>query len=144
MVGVVPLLLDAVNCSAAEPDEVVVLQPVQLVSMAAVPGETESELPDEPEADPPQPATTNAAGTTAAAASRPIPRATRFHPKLRPVRRAGGIRRSFVTTISWLDLPKATLSAFSAFSDLDSSFRSCVSAEARNVCCTNLGFLLQS
>ncbi len=37
------------------------MQPVQLVSMATVPGEMENVLPldDPPEADPPQPASTN-------------------------------------------------------------------------------------
>lgn len=61
-----PLFNVAVNCSTGEPDEPVVLQPVQLVSIEAVPGATEKVLFDEPVADPPQPASNRKAGTAAA------------------------------------------------------------------------------
>ena len=70
----VPLLLDAMNCSTT-PEEVEALQPVQVVSMAAVPGETVSDPPEAPADEPPQPASRKAAGTMAAAMRRPIRRA---------------------------------------------------------------------
>lgn len=57
----------AVNCSKTLPDESVVLQPVQLVSMVAVLGEI-VKLPFEEllelELPPPQPATTSRTGTS--------------------------------------------------------------------------------
>jgi hypothetical protein len=68
-----PPLGVAENCSTAKPEELVVLQPVQLVSIATVPGEMDSvppPPPPPPEADPPQPASTNKAGTTPAASNR--------------------------------------------------------------------------
>ena len=55
-------------CSIAAPEWLVVLQPVQLVSMAAVPGVTENVPFDEvpvPDDDPPQPARKMSAGTAA-------------------------------------------------------------------------------
>jgi len=71
-----PLLSVAVNCSTGEPELLVPLQPVQLVSMDAVPGETEKvlleELPEEVEAvvPPPQPANRISAGKPANARNR--------------------------------------------------------------------------
>src|SRR5580698_1040167 len=58
----------ALNCSMAVPEVLVALQPVQLVSMAAVPGVTENVPLDEvvvPEDDPPQPTRKMRAGTAA-------------------------------------------------------------------------------
>jgi len=53
----------AENCSTGAPEEFVVLQPVQLVSMVAVPGEMEIVLFDELFTEPPpQPASTNKIG----------------------------------------------------------------------------------
>jgi hypothetical protein len=52
---------ERVNCSEA-PDELVELQPVQLVSMVAVPGEREMPPLGLAETAPPQPARANSAG----------------------------------------------------------------------------------
>ena len=61
----------AENCSTVAPEELVVLQPVQLVSMAAVPGEMEKVPLDElPDGVPPQPASANRAGSAAIASAR--------------------------------------------------------------------------
>src|SRR5271169_3420139 len=66
----------AVNCSTACPVLLlVVLQPVQLVSIDTVPGVTESEPPPPPppplpEAEPPQPEMRMKAGTADAASTR--------------------------------------------------------------------------
>jgi len=56
-----------VNCSTAEPELLVALQPVQLVSMVAVPGEIENVLFEEvvDGVPPPQPASTIKAGRPA-------------------------------------------------------------------------------
>jgi hypothetical protein len=64
---------EAVNCSTDEPDEFVPLQPVQLVSIEAVPGPIENvpfeglaaTLPAE------HPASNNTAGITTVASARP-------------------------------------------------------------------------
>jgi hypothetical protein len=64
---------EAENCSKAAPvDELLPLQPVQLVSMVAVPGETLNVALDEPPAadPPPQPASAIAAGAIAASSNR--------------------------------------------------------------------------
>jgi len=62
----------AENCSMGTPEEFVVLQPVQLVSMVAVPGETENELFDElvDATPPPQPASMKSTGRPAMARAR--------------------------------------------------------------------------
>ena len=61
----------AENCSKAAPEELVVLQPVQFVSMAAVPGEMEKAALDEPpDGAPAQPASANSAGSAAIASVR--------------------------------------------------------------------------
>ena len=68
-----PLLRAAENCSTACPEVLRALQPVQLVSIAAVPGETESvplDEVDEPDADPPQPASKTNTGTAMTARMR--------------------------------------------------------------------------
>jgi hypothetical protein len=70
----VPPLNDAENCSTNPPDVVVVLHPVQLASMVAVPGEIERLVLglEEPLTNvPPQPARTNIAGSSALASTRP-------------------------------------------------------------------------
>ena len=70
----VPPLSAAENCSTNPPDVVVVLHPVQLASMVAVPGEIERlPLPLEELLTnvPPQPARTNNAGNIAPASRRP-------------------------------------------------------------------------
>ena len=60
------------KCSTAAPEELVALQPVQLVSMAAVPGETEKVPFDEtPDTAPPHPASTNKAGNGGSRHERP-------------------------------------------------------------------------
>ena len=67
-----PLFSVAVNCSTAVPEELVVLQPVQLVSTVAVPGETEN-APLEELLDaipPPQPADKSTMGRPAIANAR--------------------------------------------------------------------------
>jgi len=68
-----PPLNVAANCSTSLPEVLLVLHPVQLVSMAAAPGEMESapleELP--PDVPPPQPARTTNAGKIALASIRP-------------------------------------------------------------------------
>jgi hypothetical protein len=62
----------AENCSTAAPELLVALQPVQLVSTVAVPGETENVPFEEvPDADPPQPASRTKIGTAPAASNRP-------------------------------------------------------------------------
>ena len=62
----------AENCSANPPDVVVVLHPVQLSSMVAVPGEMERLPLDEPLTNaPPQPARAIRAGNIALASMRP-------------------------------------------------------------------------
>ena len=68
-----PPLKVAENCSASPPEVALVLHPVQLVSMAAVPGEMERPPPEEtpPDAPPPQPARTTNAGNTVPASMRP-------------------------------------------------------------------------
>jgi hypothetical protein len=66
-----PPLNVAENCSTAWPALLVVLQPVQLVSMVAVPGEIEKvPFDDDPDADPPQPASSTKIGTAPAASTR--------------------------------------------------------------------------
>src|SRR5208282_6293418 len=62
----------AENCSANPPDVVLMLHPVQLVSMVAVPGEMERlPLEETPFNVPPQPARTTSAGNIALANIRP-------------------------------------------------------------------------
>lgn len=62
----------AENCSTSPPDVVVVLHPVQLASMVAVPGEMERLLLEGPLlSTPPQPARTTSAGNIALANMRP-------------------------------------------------------------------------
>jgi hypothetical protein len=76
-----PLLSVAVNCSMGVPDEFLALQPVQLVSTVAVPGETENVLLEEllDAKPPPQPADKSVSGRPAIANARanhwPIPEA---------------------------------------------------------------------
>jgi len=67
-----PLLNVAVNCSTAEPELFVALQPVQLVSMASVPGEIENVLLEElvDGVPPPQPTNRIRAGRPIIARSR--------------------------------------------------------------------------
>jgi len=61
----------AENCSKVAPEELVVLQPAQFVSMAAVPGEMEKAPLDEPpDGVPAQPASANSAGSAAIASVR--------------------------------------------------------------------------
>jgi hypothetical protein len=82
-----PPLRVAVNCSYT-PELEEALQPVQLVSMVAVPDETENvppPPPPPPEADPPQPARRTRTGTAAAASIR----AGRCRSKLDPCRCKG-------------------------------------------------------
>ena len=63
-----PLFSVAVNCSTVAPADVVILHPVQLVSMEAVPGEMENSLLEEPvDAEPPQPARMKRVGKNAIA-----------------------------------------------------------------------------
>ncbi len=65
-----PTVSAAENCSTVAPEELV-LQPVQLVSMAAVPGEMEKVPLDElADGIPPQPASANRAGSPATASAR--------------------------------------------------------------------------
>jgi hypothetical protein len=67
-----PLVSAAVNCSTAVPVELLTaLQPVQLVSIVAEPGETERvPFEDVPDADPPQPASRTKIGTALATSTR--------------------------------------------------------------------------
>jgi hypothetical protein len=89
----------AVNCSTATPDELVALQPVQLVSIAPVPGVIETVPLDELAAalPPEHPASTHNAGIAAIARSR---RAT----PLRPAdlaRKAAPFRARVRLSIDW-------------------------------------------
>lgn len=66
-----PPLRVAENCSTDPPDELVALQPVQLVSMVPVPGEIERPPLEELPADaPPHPARTASAGNIVLANTR--------------------------------------------------------------------------
>jgi hypothetical protein len=67
-----PELVVAVNCSTGVPEELLELQPVQLVSIEPVFGETEnSPFEEVVVAPPPQPATIRKAGITDTARTRP-------------------------------------------------------------------------
>jgi hypothetical protein len=106
----------AVNCSKAVPDEFVVLQPVQLVSMAAVPGEIENVLPVvTPDTDPPQPASANRAGTAAAASSRTGRCRRTWDWKRRPVGCEGCFRCSNTAVVLWVNSSGAFLAARFAY-----------------------------
>jgi hypothetical protein len=121
-----PLFSVAANCSKAWPVVLLVeLQPVQLVSMLAVPRETEKAPPPPPEADPPQPATRTKSGTAAAATRCAGQR--RGKPDLsrcegltarRPLEREPGICRSVVTAGRSLNLSGAFLANVPAQSQL--------------------------
>jgi hypothetical protein len=112
-----PPLRVAENCSMADPEVLTALQPVQLVSMVAEPGETEKVLLDEvPDADPPQPASKTKTGTAPAANSRAGQRRSNFvpcrcerqSPRL-PSEGKPGIRGSVVAAVPLLKLPGAFL-----------------------------------
>jgi hypothetical protein len=90
------------------------LQPVQLVSMVAVPGETENvppPPPPPPDADPPQPARSTKTGTAAAATIRAGQRSGKSDlcrckglSTRRPRQSGPGICGSGVTAGRWLNL----------------------------------------
>jgi hypothetical protein len=120
-----PLLSVAVNCSMACPVVLLAaLQPVQLVSIETVPGETDNvppPPPPPPEADPPQPAKRTKTGTAAAATIRAGQCRNKFdlcHSKWlstrRPREREPGICGSVVTAGRWLNLRLNLSGAFPA------------------------------
>ena len=95
-----PVFSMAVNCSSAEP-ELDALQPVQLVSMDAVPGETEKVLLVEllAEAPPPQPATRARTGRPANASRRADHRVITWADNARPREIAVCRRFTVMTTV---------------------------------------------
>jgi hypothetical protein len=117
----------AENCSTAAPELLVALQPVQLVSTVAVPGETENVPFEEvPDADPPQPASTTKIGRAPAASNRPFLPNSKL--RQRPANFASGRRKrrlarqpregkpgfcgSIVAAVPLLNLPGAFLPMF--------------------------------
>jgi hypothetical protein len=134
-----PPLSVAVNCSIVWPVVLLVaLQPVQLVSTVAAPGEMEKVLFEELFADPPQPESRMKIGTAPAANIRPgLPKSKldprpNLDPRLRkrlsarfPREVAPGFCGSVVAAASWLNLPGAFLANIPSQSLLDVARRFC-------------------
>ncbi len=100
----------AENCSKVAPEESVALQPVQLVSMAAVPGKTEKGLLDEAvDGDPPQPASANRAGSAAIASVRAGQGRNKWDLTSRFLERWVRFRSTGVSDVFWLNSSGAFL-----------------------------------
>lgn len=122
-----PLFSVAENSSTAVPELLTALQPVQLVSTVAKPGEMERVPFDEvPDAVPPQPASRTKIGTAPAASNRACQRPASFAFRrgkglltCLPTESRRGLCGSVVSAVPRLNVPGAFLANGSAQSSLD-------------------------
>jgi hypothetical protein len=109
-----PLFSVAVNCSTACPKLELALQPVQLVSIETVPGDTEKVPFELPEAVPPQPARRTKTGTAAATSTRAGQCRGKLDGKRWPLKCKPGLCGFVVTAVPWLNLRLNLSGAFLA------------------------------
>jgi len=125
-----PLESVAENCSIAAPEELAELQPVQLVSMAAVPGKMEKAPLDEPtDGVPPQPANANRTGSVAIASARAGQCRSESDFDSGLAKRVERFRSTDGSDVFWLNSSGAFLAIAIAFGLLDAQFPASVAPE---------------